>query len=58
MNDGMEQAQRLTQVRGAAAMGVISVPFCFFPFLSLCSVHFCFCFCSISQVSYISGDEG
>jgi len=41
MNDGMEQAQRLTQVQGAAAVGFISVLFCSFPFLSFFSVHFC-----------------
>ena len=32
MSDGMEQAQRLTQVRGTAAVGLypfLSFPFCF-----------------------------
>jgi len=44
---------------GRRQWGFISVRFSSFPFLSLCSVHFCFCFCSISQLSYISaGMEG
>jgi len=37
MNDGMEQAQRLTQARGAAAVGFISVLF-FFHFCSVLSI--------------------
>jgi len=49
MNDGMEQVQRLTQVRGAAAVGFISVLFFSFP---------SFLFCSISQLLFVSGDEG
>jgi len=36
MNGGMEQAQRLTQVRGAAAVGLY--PFFSFPFLLFFSV--------------------
>jgi len=58
MNDGteQEQAQRLTQVRGAAAVEFISVLFCSFSFLSFCSGHCHFLF--ISQLSYVSGDEG
>jgi len=58
MNDGMEQeqAQRLTQVRGAAVVEFISVLFCFFSFFCFCSCH-CH-FLSISQLSYVSGDEG
>jgi len=47
MNDGMEQAQRLTQARGAA-VGFISVLFFF---------HFCSVL-SIFQLSFVSGDEG
>jgi len=38
MNGGMEQAQRLTQVRGATAVGLIFVLFFSFPFLLFCSV--------------------
>jgi hypothetical protein len=49
MNGGMEQARRLTQVRGAAAVGLY--PFFSFPFFLLNS------FCSISQLSFVSGDE-
>jgi len=40
MNDGMEQAQRLTQVRGAAAVRFISVLFFSFPFLVFPSFQF------------------
>jgi hypothetical protein len=40
MNDGMEQEQRLTQVRGAAAVGSISVLFFSSPFLSFPSFQF------------------
>jgi len=43
MNGGMERAQRLTQVRGAAAMGL----YFFFSFLF-----------SIFYLSFVSGDEG
>ena len=44
MNDGMEQAQRLTQVRGAAAVGVYIRSFLFlsFPLLVFSSVLFLF----------------
>jgi len=47
MNDGMEQAQRLTQARGAAAVGFISALFS-----SFTSVL------SIFRLSFVSGDEG
>jgi hypothetical protein len=56
MNDGMEQAQRLTQVRGAAAVGVYIRSFLFLSFPLL--VFSSFLLFSISQLSYISGDEG
>jgi hypothetical protein len=48
MNGGMEQARRLTQVRGGGRSGFISVLFFFFSSFS---------FCSISQLSFVSGDE-
>jgi hypothetical protein len=48
MTDGMEQGQRLTEVREAAVVGFISVLFFF---------HFCSVL-SIFQVSFVSGDEG
>jgi len=45
MNGGMEQAQRLTQVRGAAAVGLYS--------------FFSFVFFSVLFLTFIvSGDEG
>jgi len=47
MNGGMEKAQRLTQARGAAAVGFISV--LFFSFISVLSIF---------QLSFVSGDEG
>jgi hypothetical protein len=49
MNGGMEQAQRLTQVRGVTAVGLISVLSFSFPSFR--------CY-SIIQVSFVSGDEG
>jgi hypothetical protein len=51
-----EQEQRLDQVQGAAAVEFIFILFCFFSFFSFCSGH-CH-FLSISQLSYVSGDEG
>jgi len=50
----MELAQRLTQVRGAAAVGLYLHYICSFLFLSFPSVHFS----SIAQLSFVSGDEG
>jgi len=49
MKDGMEQAQRLTQVRGAAAVGVYLLLFSFLFWLGLV-YRLVF--------SFVSGDEG
>jgi len=51
MKGGMEQAQRLTQVRGAAAAGRDLCVFFSFPFFS-------FLFWSVFKLSFVSGDEG
>jgi hypothetical protein len=51
MKGGMEQAQRLTQVRGAAAAGRDLCVFLSFPFFS-------FLFWSVFKLSFVSGDEG
>jgi len=48
MSDGMEQAQRLTQVRGTAAVGLYHI--LSFPFLSVLVYRLAF--------SFVSGDEG
>ena len=46
MNDGMEQAQRLTQVRGAAAVGVyIFLSFLFLSVLAWVGLSFSFFIC-------------
>ena len=49
MKDGMEQAERLTQRRGAAAVGVYLL---FFSFLFWLGVVYRLVF------SFVSGDEG
>jgi len=57
MNDGMEEAQRLTQVRVGGIDRLLSFLLgLFLPFLSYVSpcARFSFCFCSISYLSYIS----
>jgi hypothetical protein len=51
MRGGMEQAQRLTQVQGAAAAGRDLCVFLSFPFFS-------FLFWSVFKLSFVSGDEG
>jgi len=48
MKDGMEQAQRLTQVRGAVAVGV----YLLFSFLFWCGLVYLLVF------SFVSGDVG
>jgi len=53
MKGGMEQAQRLTQVRGAAAAGIDLCVFLFFSFF-----FFSFLFWSVFKLSFVSGDEG
>ena len=53
MNDGMEEAQRLTQVRGAAAMGVY-IRSCSFLSLSLLAFSIDFHLFDLSMLIYIS----
>jgi hypothetical protein len=49
VKDGMEQAQRLTHVRGAAAVGV---------YLLFSSLFLFVLAGSIFEFSFVSGDEG
>jgi len=57
MNDGMEEAQRLAQVRGPAAMGVYICSFLFLSFSLLVFRSFLLLFYLLTFI-YISGDEG
>ena len=59
MNDGMEEAQRLAQARGAAAMGVYIRSFLFPSFsLLVFSSFLLLLLFYLSTFIYISGDEG
>ena len=59
MNDGMEEAQRLAQARGAAAMGVYMRSFLFTSFsLLVFSSFLLLLLFYLSTFIYISGDEG
>jgi len=59
MNDGMEEAQRLAQARGAAARGVYIRSFLFLSFsLLVFSSFLLLLLFYLSTFIYISGDEG
>jgi len=57
MNDGMEEAQRLTQVRGGGGDGGL-YPFLLFLFFSLLVFSLFLLLFYLSTFIYISGDEG
>ena len=58
MNDGMEQAQRLTQMRGAAAVGFLSVLFFSYPFLSFFSFLFYLSTLNFHLLAWMKGSGG